>query len=200
MGRVGSVALFHSVYGLRASVLRAAERLRDAGHDVVAPDLYGFPATGDLAEGFALADKVGWAGIVERGRDAVRKLPPEAVLVGFSMGVGVIEALLPERPRTAGVVMVAGARAIDPVRPGLRAQLHAADPDAEFVPPAAVAKWTESMTRGGAAFEVYRYPGVGHLWVDEDLPDYDCPAAGRFWERCEEFLRLSGETQVTCSQ
>ncbi|SNY08959.1 dienelactone hydrolase family protein [Paractinoplanes atraurantiacus] len=188
---MGSVAVFHSVYGLRESVLRAAERLRHAGHDVVAPDLYGLPAADDLADGFALADKVGWAGIVERARDAVRTLPPEAVLMGFSMGVGVIEALLPERPRTAGVVMVSGAGAIDSVRPGLRAQLHVADPDAEFVPPAAVEKWTESMTRAEAVFEVYRYPGVGHLWVDEDLPDYDCPAAGRFWDRCAEFLRLS---------
>ncbi|XVU24536.1 dienelactone hydrolase family protein [Actinoplanes sp. CA-054009] len=102
-----------------------------------------------------------------------------------------IEALLPERPRVGGVVMVSGAGAIDSVRPGLPAQLHVADPDPEFVPPAAVRKWTGSMTEAGAVFEVYRYPGVGHLWVDEDLPDYDGPAAERFWGRCEAFPRLS---------
>ncbi|WP_406176551.1 hypothetical protein [Streptomyces sp. NBC_00996] len=33
------IALCHSVLGLRRAELRAAERLRRAGHEVVAPDL-----------------------------------------------------------------------------------------------------------------------------------------------------------------
>ncbi|MEV4347600.1 dienelactone hydrolase family protein [Actinoplanes sp. NPDC049596] len=188
---MGSVALFHSVYGLRPAVLGAAERLRTLGHEVVAPDLYGLPAVGTVEEGFALAGKVGWEAVVGRGREAVRALPPEAVLMGFSMGAGVVEALLPERPHTNGVVMVAAAGGVDHAREGLRAQLHVADPDPEFVPAAAVGRWIDGMARAGAVFEVYRYPGVGHLWVDEGLADYDCPAADRMWQRCAEFLRLS---------
>ncbi|GAA0482050.1 dienelactone hydrolase [Paractinoplanes deccanensis] len=188
---MASVALFHSVYGLRPAMLTAAERLRAAGHTVVAPDLYGLPPADTVEEGFTLADKVGWAAITDRARAALRDLPPETVLAGFSMGVGVVEALLPERPRAAGVLLVASAGSLSRVPPGLRAQLHVADPDPEFVPPESVQRWTESMARAGAAFEVYRYPGVGHLWPDEDLSDYDRPAADRLWQRCEEFLRLS---------
>ncbi|MGK5678973.1 dienelactone hydrolase family protein [Actinoplanes sp. URMC 104] len=189
---MGSVALFHSVYGLRPAVLRAADRLRAAGHTVAAPDLYRLPATDSLEEGFALAGKVGFPPMLARARAALRELPDSAVLAGFSMGTSLVEALLPERPRAAGVVLIAGAsEEFGWVRPGLRAQLHVADPDPEFVPPAAIDRWTAGMASAEAAFEVYRYPGVGHLWVDEDLPDHDRLAADLMWERCAEFLRLS---------
>ena len=189
---MGSLALFHSVYGLRPAVLAAAERLRSAGHTVVTPDLYGVPATDSLAEGFALAERVSFPTMLARARRAVEPLPRDAVLAGVSMGTGMVQALLPERPHTAGVLLLAGAAdAFDGVRPGLRAQLHVADPDPEFVPPEAVGCWKAGMGAAGALFEVYRYPGVAHLWFDEDLPDYDAPAAETVWERCAEFLRLS---------
>ena len=189
---MGSLALFHSVYGLRPAVLAAAQRVRSAGHTVVTPDLYGLPATDSLAEGFALAERVGFPAMLERAREAVRHLPPQTVLAGFSMGTGVVEALLPERPHTAGVLLVAGTTgSFAGVHPGLRAQLHVAHPDPEFVPPEAVTAWTTGMGDAGALFEVYRYPGVGHLWLDEGLPEYDAIAAALAWERCLEFLRLS---------
>lgn len=192
MEGMASVAIFHSLFGLRPYVLTAAERLRAAGHTVVTPDLYGLPAVDSVEEGAALADKVGWSEIVERGRAALRDLPPRAVLAGFSMGTGVVDALLPERPHTAGLLLLAGAPiTVDQIRPGLRAQLHVADPDPEYAPPAAVTHWTDGMEAAGAIFEVYRYPAVGHLWMDEDLPDHDRLAAELAWERCDEFLRLS---------
>ncbi|WP_250001958.1 dienelactone hydrolase family protein [Actinoplanes sp. M2I2] len=189
---MASVAIFHSLYGLRPSVLTAAERLRAAGHTVVAPDLYGLPATDSVDEGAALADKVGWSEIVDRARTALRDMPPRTVLVGFSMGTGVVDALLPERPQTAGVLLLSGAAiTAGQVRSGLRAQLHFADPDPEYVPAAAVERWIDGMEAAGAIFEVYRYPAVSHLWMDEDLPDHDPWATELVWHRCAEFLRLS---------
>jgi dienelactone hydrolase len=189
---MASVALFHSVYGLRPAMRTAAERLRTAGHTVVTPDLYGVPAVDTLAEGFALADKAGFDTMLDRARKAVRDLPPDAVLAGFSMGTSVVEALVAERPRTAGVVLVASAGALLGRSPaGLRVQLHVADPDLDFAPAADVDRWIAGMTAAEAIFEVYRYPGVGHLWIDEDLPDYDALAAELTWQRCAEFLRLS---------
>ena len=45
----------------------------------------------------------------------------------------------------------------------------------------------------GVSFEVYRYPGVGHLWTDSGLAEFDGPANDLVWDRCAEFLRrLSG--------
>lgn len=189
MGSMASVALFHSVYGLRPAVRAVAERMRAAGHTVAAPDLYQAPAVDDLAEGFALAERVGFETMLGRAREAVRDLPPEAVLAGLSMGTGIVDALLPERPGTAGVLLLAGAGGSFDKCP--RAQLHVADPDPDFVPAEEVERWTAGMTAAGTIFEVYRYPGVGHLWTDEDLPDFDAPAAERTWQRCAEFLRLS---------
>lgn len=188
---MASVALFHSVFGLRPAVHTAADRMRAAGHTVVTPDLYGEPPVGTLAEGFALAERIGFATIVERARAAVRDLPATAVLAGFSMGAGVVDALLPDRPDTAGVLLFAGAGDFHGVRPGLRAQLHVADPDLDFLPPADVERWRDGMAAAGAVVEVYRYPGVGHLWLDEDLSDHDPLAADLTWQRCAEFLRLS---------
>jgi dienelactone hydrolase len=189
---MASVAIFHSLYGLRPSVLTAAERLRSAGHTVVAPDLYGRPAADSVEEGAALADEVGWDEIVARGRAALRDMPPRTVLAGFSMGAAVADALLPERPHAAGLLLLAGAPiTVSRVRPGLRAQLHVADPDHGFVPATTVERWVEGMTAADAIFEVYRYLAVGHLWMDEGLPDHDRFATELVWERCCEFLRFS---------
>lgn len=189
---MASVAIFHSLYGLRPAVLTAAERLRSAGHTVVAPDLYGCPAADSVEEGAALADRIGWDRIVARARAALRDMPPRTVLAGFSMGAGVADALLPERPHTAGLLLLSGAPVTPPrVRPGLRAQLHIADPDPGCVPAAAITRWVEGMTAADAIFEVYRYLAVGHLWMDEGLPDHDPFAAELVWQRCDEFLRFS---------
>jgi len=186
---MASVALFHSVYGLRPAVQRAAEDLRAAGHQVVAPDLYGVPAVDSLDEGFALADKIGWETMLDRAREAVRELPPDAVLAGYAMGTGFAEALLAERPETAGLLLLAGAgRTAVPA--GLRVQLHVADPD-DLLGPAELEAWITGMTAAGTIFEVFRYPGVGHMWMDPDLGDYDAPAGDLSWQRCAEFIRLS---------
>jgi dienelactone hydrolase len=191
MVAMAAVALFHSVYGLRPAVRLAAERLRAAGHRVVVPDLYGVPAVDTLDEGFALADKVGWETMLERAREALRDLPPDAVLAGYSMGAGVAEALLAERIEAAGLLLLAGAGSGPVSVPaGSRVQLHLADPD-DFVSSADLDAWIEGMTAAGAVFEVFRYPGVGHLWTDPDLGDYDGLADDLAWQRCAEFLRLS---------
>jgi dienelactone hydrolase len=186
---MASVALFHSVYGLRPAVRWAAERLRAAGHQVVAPDLYQAAAVDSIDEGFLLAENAGWENLLDRARAAVSVLPPDAVLAGFSMGSGLAEALLAERPEAAGMLLFAGAGPAE-VPAGTRVQLHLADPD-DFVPSADLHAWIEGMTRSDALFEVFRYPGVGHLWLDHGLPDHDVLATELTWQRCLEFLRLS---------
>jgi dienelactone hydrolase len=189
---MASLALFHSVYGLRPAVLAAADRFRADGHRVVVPDLYATPAADTIEEGFALADEVGWPAILERARAAVAELPEDAVLGGFSMGAGLVTELLLDRPHTAGLLLLSSpGGALTGVPAGLRAQLHVADPDRDYAPAADVERWIAEMTAADAAFEVFRYPGVGHLWTDPDTPDHDDLAAELAWTRCEEFLRLS---------
>ncbi|MFB9685432.1 dienelactone hydrolase family protein [Amycolatopsis plumensis] len=185
------LVVFHSVLGLRPVELGFADRLRAAGHRVTTPDLYAGRTVSTLDEGFALKDAVGWETITRRALDAVRDLPAETVLVGVSMGAGVVQEVLPHRLGTAGVLLLHALGALPAgVRAGLPVQVHVADPD-PIAPPAQVAAWREATARSGANARVYTYPGVGHFYTDADGPEYDAAAAGLTWERVEEFLSRS---------
>jgi dienelactone hydrolase len=182
------IALFHSVYGLRPAVLAAAERFRAAGHEVVTPDLYDGEIAATVEDGFAINKRIGWPTIAQRARDAVRGLPADAVLAGFSMGAGVAGSLLAERPGAGGLLLLHGIAGDPATMPaGLPVQVHIADPD-EYDPPADVSAWQAGMNAVGTALEVFTYPGAGHLFTDPELADYDPAAAEAAWQRSLEFL------------
>ncbi|MEV0720080.1 dienelactone hydrolase family protein [Asanoa sp. NPDC050611] len=186
------VALFHSVLGLRRVERLAAERLRRAGHAVVTPDLFAGKTADSLEHGFRLVDGIGWAVVIDRARSALADMPNDTVLAGASMGVGVVADLWPERPDTAGVLMLHAATDLPAsVRPGLRAQLHAAEPD-DFAPPERVAGLRRAAREAGVDLEVFRYPGAGHFFTDGDLPDHDPAAAELTWRRVLDFLDKTG--------
>ncbi|CAM5689203.1 Dienelactone hydrolase OS=Streptomyces alboniger OX=132473 GN=CP975_09025 PE=4 SV=1 [Streptomyces alboniger] len=48
-----NIVLFHSTYGLRPAVRQAADRLRDAGHQVWTPDLFEGRTFDTVEEGMA---------------------------------------------------------------------------------------------------------------------------------------------------
>ncbi|MEV6159819.1 dienelactone hydrolase family protein [Nonomuraea sp. NPDC052129] len=182
------IVLLHSVYGLRAVERAAAERFRAAGHEVVTADLYEGQVATTIDHGFTLMNRIGWKVIVERARDAVRQMPASTVLAGVSMGAGVVGELLPERPDTAGVLLLHGITGIPAsARPDLPVQLHVADPD-EFAPPAAVVAWEKATMDAGAAVEIFTYPRVGHFYTDASLRDHDEGAAELTWQRSLAFL------------
>lgn len=188
MVTMAHVALFHSVLGLRPVELLAAERLRRAGHDVIAPDLFGGLVATTLVEGFELVKRVGWDAVMQRARLALEGMPQEAVLVGVSMGTGVVSGLWPERTATAGILLL-HATAEVPVgsRPGLGIQLHAADPD-PFAPSESIAALEMTAKGSAAALEIFRYPDVGHFYTDPASPDHDAAASELTWARVLEFL------------
>jgi dienelactone hydrolase len=188
MGLMAPIALFHSVLGLRPVELRAAERLRQAGHEVVTPDLYDGRTAATLDLGFRLADRVGWKAVITRARQSLDGMPDETVLAGVSMGAGVVAELWPERPATAGVLLLhATADLPSGVRPGLRVQLHAAEPDT-FASPEQVAALRRAARDAHVALDVFRYPGAGHFYTDPDLPDHAPAAAELTWRRVQDFL------------
>jgi dienelactone hydrolase len=187
-GQVADVVLFHSVYGRRPAVLDAADRLRAAGHTVIAPDLYAGQVAATVDEGFALCDQIGWPVILERARQALAAMPAETVLAGLSMGASVAAALLTERPGTAGLLLLHNTGGdSEGIRRGLPVQLHIAQPDV-YQPAAEIAAWEQAMTGAGAAVQVFRYPAAGHLFTDRATPDHDGPAAALAWQRSLTFL------------
>ena len=183
------VALFHSMFGLRPVELTAAERLRAAGHHVVLPDLFsGASAEPTIDAGFLLTRRLGWDTIVETAHDALADVPDEAVLGGFSMGVGVVGALWPERLKSAGAFLLHAPALVPPrLRPGTPVQLHVGADD-PFAPPDQVAAFRESALRAGAAATVTRYDGVGHFFTDPPLPEHDAVATARTWKDVLDLL------------
>ena len=85
---MAAVALFHSVLGLREVEIKAVNRMRSAGHTVVAPDLYAGLTASSIDEGFALMSTLGWATICGRARAALDHVPETTVLAGHFHGRG----------------------------------------------------------------------------------------------------------------
>lgn len=189
-----AVVLFHSMFGLRAVELSAAERLRGFGHRVFTPDLFAGAVAGGhgpapaLEDGFALMERVGWDTIMDRARAAVRDLPASTVLGGFSMGVGVAGALWPGRPAAAAVLLLHAAATVpEGIPAGTPVQVHVAEGDT-FAPPDQLAAFQASAARAGAEARLYTYPGAGHFYTDPSLPDYHPVAAARTWQHVDALL------------
>jgi len=177
------VVVFHSMLGLRPVERRAAEHLRHAGHDVSVPDLYEGRTAETMGEGYALMGEVGWPTITRRANDAVQEVPANAVLLGFSMGVGVVGALLSERTRASAVVLLHALTALPAnVRRGLPLQVHVGSNDA-FAPMAEIAALSASASQAGVDARIFAYPGAGHFYTDAAIPEHDAHAANLTWQR-----------------
>jgi dienelactone hydrolase len=177
------VALFHSMLGLRPVERLAAERLRQSGHLVTTPDLYDGRTASNMGDGFSLMNDIGWPEITRLARDAMLGMPAEAVLMGFSMGVGVVGTLWPQRRETAAVVLI---HALCPLpvnaRQGLRLQVHAGEADT-FAPPTEAAALLTAATEAGVRGQMFAYPDAGHFYTDASLPDYNADATELTWRR-----------------
>lgn len=185
---MATVMLFHSIRGLRALERDAAARLRALGHDVITPDLFDGRTAASVDEGFTLKDEIGWRVLCERAETAVAGQPATAVLGGFSFGAAIASYLWERRPQTSGVLLLHSIVGIpDNARDGVPVQLHLADPDI-YEPAEDVADWRVMAARSPIALEDFTYPGVGHLYTDALLPDYDAEATRLTWGRVERFL------------
>ncbi|BCK56144.1 dienelactone hydrolase [Nocardia wallacei] len=189
-----TVVLFHSMFGLRPVELAAAERLRGRGHRVSTPDLFAGAVVGDhglvhaLEDGFALMERIGWDTIMTRARAAVRDLPANTVLGGFSMGVGVIGDLWPDRLAAAGVFLLHATTTVpEGIPSGTPVQAHVAAGD-RFAPPDQLAAYQTSAARAGAQATLHSYPGAGHFYTDSSLPDHDPDATHRTWQSIDSLL------------
>jgi dienelactone hydrolase len=185
---VAEVLLFHHAQGLTEGCLSFADELRAARHVVHTPDLYEGATFSDLEDGVAHAQAVGFETILERGRAAAEELAPEIVYAGFSLGVMPAQMLAQTRPGARGAVLMSAcvpASEFGAWPDGVPAQIHMMESD-EWVEedlPAA-----RDLAANVAGVELVPYPGDGHLFMDESLPDYDEGAARLLKERVLGFL------------
>lgn len=172
------IILFHSALGLRPGVHRFADRLRRAGHKVHTPDLYDGESFDDIAAGLRKLEAIGGIpALMERTHAAVSDLPDEVVYAGFSNGAGSAELLAGTRPGALGAILMHGALPPDALGmtrwpPTVPVQVHYAAFDPHRTPDA-VDALARAVRSSGAAFDLFDYPGSGHLFTDPDLSDYD---------------------------
>jgi dienelactone hydrolase len=192
------IMLFHSALGLRPAVHEAADRLRGAGHSVRVPDLFEGQTAATMDEGLAIKDKTGTEELLRRAVAAAAPYSDRGlVYAGFSLGGSIAQNLALGDDRARGLLLLHGTSdiaegaAVD----GLPVQLHVADPDV-FEPHDWLTSWYLSMRRAGADVEVFRAPGVGHLYTDPGTDDYDADAAERTWQRSLAFLDDIAAEQV----
>lgn len=181
--------LFHHAQGQTPGFLAFADHLRAAGHVVHAPDLYDGKTFDDLDAGVSYAKEVGFGTIAERGRHAAADLPGELVYAGFSLGVLPAQMLAQTRPGAKGALLFSAAfpaAEFGGAWPsGVPLQIHMMEDDewAEEDLPAA----RELVETADA--ELFLYPGNGHLFADNSLPDYDERAATLLEQRVLAFLK-----------
>ena len=159
---MATVLLFHHAQGQTPGFLAFAGDLRAAGHTVHAPDLYDGRTFGDLREGVAYAEQVGFAEIIRRGSDAARELPADIVYAGFSLGVLPAQALAQTRPGAKGALLFHGC--VSPSEFGtswpeaVPLQIHLMDADEWTGEDRAVA---EALVEEIPTAELFLYPGSG---------------------------------------
>ena len=186
---MAEVLLFHHAQGQTTGFLAFVDELRAAGHVVHAPDLYDGRTFSDLNEGVGYAQEVGFGTIGERGRLAADGLPNELVYAGFSLGAMPAQMLAQTRPSAKGALLFSAAfRASEfggSWPQGVPLQIHMMEGD-EWAMEDLPAARELAETIDGA--ELFLYPGEGHLFADNSLPDYDEGAAKLLTQRVLAFL------------
>jgi len=187
-----TVALFHSVLGVREGIDLAADRLREAGHTVHVVDQYEGRTFANYGEASEFTQALGFPTLMQRALDAVAGLPGGFTAMGFSNGAGMATFVACNRP-VDRLVLCSGALplhmiGIDRWPAGMPAQLHYTLND-PFRTQESVESVLRSANESGAIAEYVQYPGSGHLFTDPSLPaEFDAHSTEVFWDHVTTFL------------
>lgn len=185
---MAEVLFFHSALGLTPGVASFADRLRAAGHVVHTPDLYDGRTFGSVDEGVAHAGELGFATVLERGRQAAEGLPGRLVLAGASLGVLPAQLLAQTRPGAAGAFLLHAAVPLDELADGgwpdgVPLQVHTMADDARG--DVDVARELGTSVPGA---EVFLYPGDRPLVTDDSTGEFDAGATALVTGRVLDLL------------
>lgn len=191
---MATVVVLHSVLGVRAGVLDAAARLRQAGHEVVVPDLFEGRTFDDYDVAMAYAENdVGHPRLMRNALAAVADVPDGMVVLGFSLGCVVAAHVATRRP-VSGVVMVAGAIPASAFGDGrtwpsqMPVQVHNAEGD-PFREHQMIDALESGVVAAGGSVAAYDYAGSGHLFTDRSrAEEFDPDATELLWRRVLEFV------------
>lgn len=189
---MAEVLLFHHAQGLTEGVVAFADRLREAGHTVHAPDLYDGRTFATLDEGVGYARDLGFGNILERGVRAADQLPSALTYAGFSLGVMPAQKLAQSRPGARGALLLEACLPTSEFATswpaGVPVQIHGMDADPFFAGEGDIDA-ARALVDEAEDAELFVYPGDRHLFADSSLPSYDATAAALLTQRALDFLR-----------
>lgn len=188
---MATIAVFHSVLGVRPGLLEAADMLRSHGHTVEVVDQYDGRVFDDYDSALEHMDRIGMPVLMERALAAAAGLPDGLVTMGFSNGAGMAQYVAGSRAGVTGAVMIGGA--LDPEWLGIEWPRHVAGQVHTTVDDPWRDEGIEGAKRAaeqvGARMELFDYPGSGHLFADPSKADEYQPAeAELMWSRVLDFL------------
>lgn len=184
-----TIVLFHHAAGLTDGVRALADRLAQAGHLVITPDLYGGHRFTTIEEGMAFYRELTHEQVLARAQDALAALTGPFVVAGVSLGAMVAQTLAQTDARAQGLLALESF--VDPgYLPGalpssFPVAIHGGDADPWFAEdaPAALAYSLASTT---AHYD--RYEGAEHLFTDASWPTYVPEQANLVVERALAWL------------
>ena len=188
------VVLIHHVQGLTDGVLAFAEGLREGGHTVHTPDLFGGERPATIEDGLRFAEQQD-AAIDERISRLIGEVPAGVVWAGVSWGVSVAQRFAQTREGARGALLYAacfpitGEWAFGPWPEGVPVQVHGKDRDPFFAEEGDVDAARQLVdTIGPELGQLFVYPGEEHLYLDSSLPSYDAAATALTLQRSRELL------------
>lgn len=188
---MAEVLLFHHALGQTRGFLAFAAELRQAGHTVHTPDLYGGRIFNTLAEGMAYANELGFTQILEHGVSIANSLRDDLVYAGFSLGVLPAQKLAQTRPGARGALLFHSCvpvSAFGAWPADVPAQIHAMDADPIFVGEGDL-EAARALVDSTDQAELFLYPGAEHYFADSSLSSYDAGATALLTRRVLAFLQ-----------
>jgi dienelactone hydrolase len=187
---VTQVVLFHHAQGLTPGVAAFADALREGGHIVHTPDLFGGRTFDSIEAGMAYVEDAGFEHVVEQGVSAAGAYPAEVVYAGFSLGVVPAQKLAQTRAGARGALLCYSCvptSAFGPWPAGVPVQIHGMDADPVFVGEGDLDA-ARALVDDVEAAELFLYPGDQHYFADSSLPSYDPEATALLTKRALNFL------------
>ena len=172
---MSGIVLFHHAQGLTDGVVAFADQLRDAGHEVMVPDLFKGATFGTLDEGVAVVEAMGFESILDAGVSMGSSGPSEVVYAGFSLGALVAHKLAQTRPGARGALFYhygdVPVEMFGDTWPGrVSVQFHISEQD-EWREDGVVEEFVSRVGEVANA-ELFEYPGSAHLFTDSSLTEY----------------------------